>query len=204
MPSAEVGKSYVTYQYGRIRVTAIMGDTVFFYVFDGDGSKSTVEVSKARFITLTEEKPEREPEVSIRPVEKKKPVPVPVLERKATEKTEEQKKTESDDDLIDGGFIGFRPRHINKKDGDEGASLPSVPSIMPQKGQRMKAKLRSLGGFSFLARRDPGEGGVEGLAEPLALLPGVRLDVALGDVNQHRDLPLVSSLLVPGTGLEPV
>jgi hypothetical protein len=78
-----------------------------------------------------------------------------------------------------------------KKDGDEGASLPSVPSIMPQKGQRMKAKLRSLGGFSFLARRDPGEGGVEGLAEPLALLPGVRLDVALGDVNQHRDLPPV-------------
>jgi hypothetical protein len=120
MPSAEVGKSYVTYQYGRIRVTAIMGDTVFFYVFDGDGSKSTVEVSKARFITLTEEKPEREPEVSIRPVEKKKPVPVPVLERKATEKTEEQKKTESDDDLIDGGFIGFRPRHINtvKAKGD--------------------------------------------------------------------------------------
>jgi len=50
----------------------------------------------------------------------------------------------------------------------------------------MKAKLRSLGGFSFLARRDPGEGGVEGLAEPLSLLPGVRFDVALGDVDPHR------------------
>jgi hypothetical protein len=132
MPSAQVGKSYETYQYGRIRVTAIMGDTVFFYVFDGYGSKSTVEVSKARFLTLTEEKPEREPEASVLPVEKKKPVPAPVLERKAAEKPEEQKKAESDDDLIDGGFIGFRPRHINTvkakadnfEEDDEGNAAP--------------------------------------------------------------------------------
>jgi len=53
----------------------------------------------------------------------------------------------------------------------------------------MKAKLRSLGGSALLGRRGPGEGGIEGLAEPLSLLPGVRLDVALGDVDPHRDLP---------------
>jgi hypothetical protein len=53
----------------------------------------------------------------------------------------------------------------------------------------MKAKIRSLGGFSLLARGDLGEGGAEGLAEPLSLLPGVRLDVALGDVNPHRHFP---------------
>jgi len=32
-------------------------------------------------------------------------------------------------------------------------------------------------------------GGVEGLAEPLSLLTGIRLDVTLGDVDPHRDLP---------------
>jgi len=67
---------------------------------------------------------------------------------------------------------------LHKKDGGEGgASLPSVPLIMPRKGLRMKAKLRSLGGFSLLVCRGPGDGGIESL------------DVALGDVDPHRDLP---------------
>src|SRR5574344_1119934 len=60
---------------------------------------------------------------------------------------------------------------------------------MPQKGRRKKAKLRSLDGFSLLACRNLGEGGIEGFSEPLSLLPGVRLDVALGDVDPHWHLP---------------
>lgn len=133
MPSAKVGTVFTSALYGPVKVTAIMGNTVFFTVLYGHLTGRTMAVPKDYFESMSEKKgdgspkPKRQEEQQSE--EKKSP-----LGGGSKEETPEEGQQSAEEGVSDDEFVGFRPRHMNtmpaedveENDGSKREPSPSV------------------------------------------------------------------------------